>query len=84
MTENIKIIDGNTPITRKFVRELRLASYYVESCGPWYSHDGMYLPHNICTKAADVLEWAINRIAVLEAELEEANLEIERLARRRR
>lgn len=58
---------------KKVVRDLRAAAYMLPSHGPWEEIDGAFLPSNICTMSADLMEWMNQHIDKLDAEIAELN-----------
>lgn len=57
--------------SEEFINELRLASYILTSNGLWIERNGLILPKNICTEAADIIEWMTGYIELLESAVEE-------------
>ena len=49
---------------------LRNASYSLPEDGFWYESNGMFVPNNICTIAADCIDMLSNEIDLLRDKLE--------------
>jgi len=52
------------------IKALRKASYSMPDDGFWYEKDGMYMPNNTCSIAADCIAILIKEIDRLDKELQ--------------
>lgn len=67
--------------SKELARELREASLAFASNGPWMYRDGLFIPKNVCSEAADIVLWIANRVSELEDEIEALKRKDSRLIR---